>query len=127
MVDEFSVGGMTFQTYDPNKDPSGGIGHALAESRFDELFQLILDSEEAFQRGSSRFDYVAFGNALGSSSGVHLGIFQDRDMKENMLRAGGYTHVTGEGGKRIPLGEASDARIGHVWLGQYRQLNKVKR
>ena len=35
--------------------------------------------------------------------------------KRDILRAAGYTHVNGKGGRRIPLDEASDKRVGEVF------------
>lgn len=64
----------------------------------------------------TKIDYAEFGRRLASSPEVSLDVFRDSAAKRQILRASGYDVLIGKGGLRIPLDQASDARVGQAFL-----------
>lgn len=51
-------------------------------------------------------------------------VFREAGKKRRLLRLVGYAHLNGPEGKRIPLEECSDAKIGEAFRKTYRALTK---
>lgn len=69
-------------------------------------------------------DYDAFGRALKRTGSIRLNRFEDNEAKREILKAANYTHLKGRGGVRIPIEEASVARVGAVFINVYTQYEK---
>lgn len=67
-------------------------------------------------RRATKMDYDEFGRQLAVRPGLSLNPFDHADAKRRMLAASGYTHLFGAGGRRVPLAEASDVRVGKAFL-----------
>ncbi len=123
MRKRIEIAGMTPETYDADKDPRGDIGHALADAvmRDRDNFAEDLFPLEVSNQPRSNFDYQGFQSAVASSRIPVGDIFSHRTEKEKLLREYGYTHGIVAGGKRVPLSELGDPRIGNMFRKTYRQ------
>lgn len=76
------------------------------------------DADRAFDapRRTTKMDYEEFGRQLARRPGLDENPFRHADEKRRMLAASGYTHLFGAGGRRIPLAEAADVRVGKAFL-----------
>lgn len=76
------------------------------------------DAGRAFDapRRATKMDYEEFGRQLARRPGLDENPFRHADEKRRMLAASGYTHLFGAGGRRIPLAEAADVRVGKAFL-----------
>jgi len=67
-------------------------------------------------RRTTKLDYEEFGRQVAARPGLSLNPFQHADAKRNILSASGYTHLYGAGGRRVPLAQAADVRVGKAFL-----------
>jgi hypothetical protein len=67
-------------------------------------------------RRATKMDYEEFGRQLDRRPALDVNPFYHADAKRRILAASGYTHLYGAGGIRIPLAQASDARVGRAFL-----------
>jgi len=74
---------------------------------------------------SSKIDYEEFGRQIAARPGISQNVFQHAEAKRRILRASGYSVLYGAGGIRIPLEDASDARIGNVFANVLRAFNRL--
>ena len=72
----------------------------------------------------TKIDYDEFGRQLASRQGLSLDPFRHADAKRRILRAAGYDVLHGAGGKRIPLDEAADVRVGSAFLNVKRAFDR---
>lgn len=61
---------------------------------------------------ATKIDYDAFGAELRRRGTPDEGVFAQAALKRAILKAAGYTHLYGQGGVRVSLDEATDARVG---------------
>ena len=73
----------------------------------------------------ARIDYEEFLKLHEDYSRNHYipaeDVFRGASLKREILGFAGYTHVRGREGRRVPLADASDERIGNVYRNAYRQ------
>jgi hypothetical protein len=75
-------------------------------------------------RRATKMDYEEFGRQVAARPGLSLDPFQHADAKRRILAASGYTHLFGAGGRRVPLAEASDVRVGKAFLSVKRTFDR---
>jgi hypothetical protein len=64
---------------------------------------------------ATKIDYAEFGRLLALTPRLSESRFRDTEAKRRILRASGYTHLIGPGGRRIPLSIADEARVGRAF------------
>lgn len=84
------------------------------------FWELAADPGKTVREAKSRarktkLDYDEFGRLLALTPRLSLSAFQDIEPKRRILKAAGYTHLTGPGGKRIPIELADDIRVGRAF------------
>ena len=67
-------------------------------------------------RKTTKMDYEEFGRQVAARPSLSLNPFEHADAKRRILSASGYTHLFGAGGRRVPLADASDVRVGKAFL-----------
>lgn len=127
MVNNKVIGGMTFASYDPDNDPRGAIGLALAEAKMRELrgdFSRLNDpfSEVDAQR-EKRLSQERYNKLfrLVEGSGIDMRVGRDTERKRSFLLEAGYQPFKGSGGVEILIEKASGERIDNSFRIIYRQ------
>lgn len=110
-----------FQPQDEEQRQWYADGHMLSGDAGKEAARL-----RAKQKRQPKIDYARFGAALKKYE-PSLDIFRDADLKRIAYRQAGYTHLYGEDGERIPLDDASDARIGGAFVKTCKAYKRWKR
>jgi hypothetical protein len=74
---------------------------------------------------STKIDYEEFGRQIAGRPGISTNVFQHADAKRRILRASGYDVLYGAGGRRIALGDATDARVGAAFANVMRAFSRL--
>jgi len=121
MPKDINIAGMNPVNYDSDRDPTGMIGISLANQiveqagGFDKYFPGLID-KSGEKRQSNGIDYRLFMDLFTDNNWIRIdNPLADTEMKREILRRSGYTHLIVNGGKHVPLDEIRDYQISAVF------------
>ena len=96
----------------------------LQKEASEKAFLAALKAPAPKLQRSTRIDYEEFGRLLARWKGLDHNVFRHAEEKREILKASGYDALTGPGGRRIPLDQADDVRVGKAFLNVLRAFEK---